>query len=370
MGLTSILSFAAIAGVLMLLGGAVIAFSNMSQNRSPRGGFALAGIGLVVAAIFFFASSGLIEIGVTQVAVVYQQLSGTLRSEPLLPGVHVITPIINQPVIYSTESRNYTMTSVPDEGQDEAVEARTNDGQVVTVDVAIFYNIQADTANVLHVKWQNRFENEFVRPATHAIIRQILADYTVGDIYSGASLGNTVGTDGTIVVRPSKLPEMEKKMYDTMAPSFRENGLNLQSVLLRNITFSDEFIKAIEARQVAEQLAQQAELEANRKRTIAQGDADADVTAAKGEAQSNIERARGDAEAIVLRADAEAKALEAISAQLAANPTLIQWRYIEKLAQNVGLILVPSNSPYLFDFNALQAQAGGATPSTTSTPAP
>ena len=377
MGLTSVLSFVALAGVLMLLGGALIAGSNMTQNRSPRGGLALAGAGLVIALVFFIASSGLVEVGATQVAVVFQQVGGnaannSLWDKPLGPGVHVILPIVNQPVVYSTESRNYTMSNASDEGSrvgDDAVEARTSDGQLIKVDVAVFYNIDPATVNQLHIKWQNRFENDFVRPTTRSIIRQIMADYTVGDIYSGAALASQpTGSTTPLVAQPSKMPEMEKKMFDDMVPEFEANGLTLQNVLLRNITFSDEFLKAIEARQVAEQQAQQAELEANRKRTIAQGDADAEVTAAKGDAQANIERARGDAESIVLRADAEAKALDAISKQLAANPSLIQWRYIEKLASDIKLILVPSSSPYLFDFNGLQAQTGTSTGTTTDTP--
>jgi regulator of protease activity HflC (stomatin/prohibitin superfamily) len=380
MGLTSLLSFVAIAGVLMVLGGALIAGSNMTQNRSPRGGLALAGAGVVIALIFFVASSGLVSVGATEVAVVFQQLGGnaatnSLWDKPLGPGVHVILPIVNQPVIYSTESRNYTMSGSSDEGSragDDAVEARTSDGQLVKVDVAVFYNIDPTTVNQLHIKWQNRFENDFVRPTTRSIIRQIMADYTVGDIYSGAALASQPTGSGAIVAQPSKMPEMEKKMFDDMVPEFEANGLTLQNVLLRNITFSDEFLKAIEARQVAEQQAQQAELEANRKRTIAQGDADSEVTAAKGDAQANIERARGDAESIVLRADAEAKALDAISKQLAANPSLIQWRYIEKLASDIKLILIPSSSPYLFDLASLQAQAeaGTGAAAQTATPTP
>lgn len=370
MSLTSILSFIAIAGVLMVLGGALIAGSNMTQNRSPRGGIGLAGIGLIIAVVFFIASSGLVAISATEVAVVYQQLGGTLWEKPLGPGVHVILPVVNQVTIYSTQTRNYTMSATTNEGQrsgDDAIEARTADGQLVRVDVAILYNIDPSTVNQLHVKWQERYETEFVRPTARSLIRQIMANYTVSDIYANAGLANqTSATTGQ--QKASKLPEIEQKMFDIMAPTFETNGLKLQTVVLREITFSDEFLKAIEARQVSEQQAQQAKLEADRKRTIAQGDADAEVTAAKGDAQSNIERARGDAEAIVLRADAEAKALDAISKQLAANPALIQWRYIEKLAADIKLILVPSSSPYLFDLNSLQNQAG--TTSATATPAP
>lgn len=376
MGLPSLFSFISFIGLIILLAGGVIAVSSLSQNRSARGGVALAIVGLIVALLFYVGSAGLVEVTSTQVAVVYQRIGGNAATNSLWPntlraGVHIIAPIINEPIIYSVETRNYTMSTTSDEGSrrgDDAIEARTSDGQLVKVDVAIIYNIDPAGAVNLHIKWQNRYENDFVRPNARSVVRQVLANYGVSDIYSGAGLTTTGGTAAAV----SKLPEIEEKLFSQMKDEFIANGLNLQRVLLREITFSEEFIRAIEARQVAEQLAQQAKLEADRKRTIAQGEADAVVTASQGAAKAAVERARGDAESTVLRAEADAKALDLISQQLAKNPLLVQWRYIEKLAENVGLILVPSNSPYLFDLSSLQAQAGatGAAASATVTPAP
>ena len=56
----------------------------------------------------------------------------------------------------------------------------------------------------------------------------------------------------------------------------------------------------------------------------------------------------------MLNAQAQAEALALISQQIAANPSLIQYEYIQRLADNVSLALIPSNSPFLFDFNSLQ----------------
>ena len=54
-----------------------------------------------------------------------------------------------------------------------------------------------------------------------------------------------------------------------------------------------------------------------------------------------------------ISAAAEAEALRLISEQIAANPQLIQYQYVQNLSDQVRLILVPSNSPFLFDFNSL-----------------
>ena len=45
--------------------------------------------------------------------------------------------------------------------------------------------------------------------------------------------------------------------------------------------------------------------------------------------------------------------LRLVSEQIAANPALIQYQYIQTLGPNVRLITIPSNSPFLFDLNSL-----------------
>jgi regulator of protease activity HflC (stomatin/prohibitin superfamily) len=122
----------------------------------------------------------------------------------------------------------------------------------------------------------------------------------------------------------------------------QESGIEVTDFLVRDINFSAEFIASIEAKQVEEQALQRAVTEAQRRRTEAQGLADAD-----------IERARGVAESRLIEARAEAEALRLISQQIAANPSLIQYTYIQNLSDNVSIALVPSNSPFLFDFESL-----------------
>jgi hypothetical protein len=39
---------------------------------------------------------------------------------------------------------------------------------------------------------------------------------------------------------------------------------------------------------------------------------------------------------------------------------LLQWRYIEQIAPNINMILLPSNTPFLFDIEKLMQQSGAA----------
>jgi prohibitin 2 len=346
----------------MVVGGAGIAISNSTQHRSARPGILLALAGIIVGIVFFIASSGLITVGATQVAVIFQSVGGdattnNLWPQPLKSGVHIITPIINEPFLYSTEIRTYTMSKTANEGAqggDDSVAVRTSDGQQVYIDISVLYRVSPEKANQIHLKYRDRYEQDFVRPVVRAAVRDVVSGYVVVDL---------LGDKRTII---------QKQILDAVSPKFDDAGLELRDLLVRNITFSDEYIKAVEAKQVAEQQAQQAKQDAERVRTLAKGNADASVTAAQGEADATVARAKGEAQSIELRAAADAKALALISEQLLKNPALIQWRYIEKLASDIRLILLPSNSPMLFDAQGLanSVGAGGTTGITSPALAP
>jgi regulator of protease activity HflC (stomatin/prohibitin superfamily) len=360
MGLNSILLFLALLGALMVIGGIGIAVSNAAQNRPAQPGIVLALIGLVVGLVFFIAGTGVVTVDATEVAVVFQSIggdpaNGSLWASPLGPGVHIITPFINTPTIYSTVNQTYTMSKTPSEGQvqgDDAVTVLTSDGQTVQLDVSVIYRVDPTKVNTLHLKYQTRYQDDFVRPTTQAAIRDIVSGYSVEQLYG------------------SGRNEVAPKVLAVLAPEYSDAGLELRDVLVRTITFSDTFVKAIEDKQIAGQQAQQAIQEAERARTLAKGQADAAVTAAEGQANANVAEAKGEAQAIELQAVADADALGLINVQLQKNPQLIEWRYIEKLAQDVKLVLIPSNSPYLFDLQGLQNGALGSstTSSATSTP--
>jgi regulator of protease activity HflC (stomatin/prohibitin superfamily) len=365
MGLSGVLLFIALLGALMVIGGFGIAISNASQNRSGRPGVVLALIGLVVGIVFFVAGTGVVTVDATEVAVVFQSLggdpnNGSLWAQPLGPGVHIIVPFFNVPTIYSTAIQTYTMSKTQNEGQvagDDAVTVLTNDGQSVDIDISVQYRVDPAKVNTLHLKYQDRFQDAFVRPTTRSSVRDVVSGYSVEQLYSTAR------------------NDVEPKIQAALAPVFEDNGLQLTQVLVRNIAFNADFVKSINDKLIAGQQAQQAVQEAERARTLAKGQADAAVTAAQGQADAAVAQAKGDAQAIQLRAAADANALGLINEQLQKNPQLLEWRYIDKLIPDIKMVLIPSNSPYLFNLQDLQNSAlGNSTTSsnaaTTSTPAP
>ncbi len=360
MSISALLGFLSLAGWIMVVAGGGIAISNASRNQSMRPGILLALAGIVVGILFFMFSSGVVQVAPDEVAVVFKQVGGdptqnSLDPNPLGPGVHIIIPVINVPTIYSTRVQTYTMSKTANEGTvtgDDSVQARTKDGQQVYIDISVLYHVSTADANLVHIRWQNRYEADFVRPTVRAAVREVISAYAVEDAYG------------------EKRTEIQAKVRDLVTPKFKDNGLILSDLLLRNITFSDEYIKAVEQKQVAQQDAQRAIQEADRVRTQAKGQADAAVLTAKGESDALAQRAQGEASAILTRAKAEADALGLVNEQITKNPLLIQYTYIQKLASDVKLVLLPSNTPFLFDPQTLVNQAGTGGSSGGNSPVP
>ena len=101
-------------------------------------------------------------------------------------------------------------------------------------------------------------------------------------------------------------------------------GIELKEASLANIRFDPAYEKAIEAKQIEEQKAEQKcyeLIQAQRQPEIA-------AAQAKGQGDAAREKAKGEAEATRIRGSAEAEYNQKVAASLTA--TLIQQRYLER----------------------------------------
>lgn len=336
-----VLNVLSIAGLAIAGFGVFMIAQAISRGDNARLGVMLTAIGVAIAVVFFVLGSGVIEIQPQEVGVVFNVLSGELSDTPLDSGLHIIIPGIQEVTIYSTAQQEYTVSGIPSEGavrSDDAVVALTKDGQEVSLDVTMIFSIDPAKANIVHRRWQDRYVNSLIRSTLRSETRAALTKFRVEEIYSG---------DRTLLVN-----EIENSIRALIEPE----GFQLTNILVRNIRFSSEYVASIERKQVAQQEALEAEFRVEQKRQ---------------EAEQARELARGQADAARIRAEGEAEALRLINEQLAQNPLLLQWRYIEQLGPDVRLIVIPSNSPFLFDLEALAAAGGIASiPSPTPTPEP
>lgn len=331
-------------GALGLLGLYVFYVVSMrSQGRSTRISVVVVVLLLVLGIGSNALGAGLVFIDQTEAGVVISPLlPGGVRPAPLTAGIHVIVPFVENVDRFSIAQQEYTMSGSTNEGAlqgNDAVEGRTADGQQVFIDATVRYSVDPTQVVELRRKWitVERYVTSFVRPTTRNIIYNTTSRYKVEDIYG------------------AKRAELQQVIYEQLVTEYAKQGLSLDAFQLRNITFTAEYAQSIEQKQIAQQQAEQARLlvqkaqqEADQLRAKAQGEADAAVTKAKGDAE----------------------ALRQIAAALKDSPDLLTYTYIQKLAPNVGLILLPSggSNPFIIDLKSLQDQLPAVTPTTPISP--
>lgn len=308
---------------------AVLALTFVRASRAqPTKGLNSLVAGLLVAALLLTTVGvGMVFLQADQYGVVISAFQPNgYRSQPLGPGLHWIIPFFESVKSYSVARQTYTMSSSASEGQvsgDDSIEARTKDGQQVYIDASVIYAINPAHLIDLHITWQDRYQDNVVRPVVRAAIRDAVAQYGVEEIVS------------------TKRTELEQNISDTIQTGLENNSLIMSDFLLRNIRFSDQYAQAVEQKQIAEQQALQAKLvveqkkqEAEQARQVAQGQADAAVIAAKGAADARL-----------IQAQAEAQANQTLAQSL--TPQLLQYQYIIKLSPNVQTIFIPSGNQFI-----------------------
>jgi len=180
-------------------------------------------------------------------------------------GLHIIDPLVDV-TIFDTRTQNYTMSSKSNEGQvqgDDAIRVLSSDGLEVTIDLSILYKVTPSKAPYIYQNIGEDYEDKIVRPVTRTAIRDNAVNYQAVDLYS------------------TKREEFQFKINKTISDNFAKNGLEVQQILVRNITLPASVRESIESKIQAEQDAQKMQFvlqkerqEADRKRVEAQGIAD------------------------------------------------------------------------------------------------
>jgi regulator of protease activity HflC (stomatin/prohibitin superfamily) len=249
----------AILGVIVLIVGIVL-------KRSPEPGSRFGGIvntvGIVII-ILGLALSMFKQIEPGKIGV--QTLFGKVQENVLESGLHIINPLV-EVTTFDVQTQTYTMSAVSSEGQkegDDAIRVLSSDGLEVTIDLSVLFKVNPDKAPYILQNIGENYLDKIVRPVSRTVIRDNAVNYPAVDLYS------------------TKRQEFQYKITQTITQNFAKRGLELQQILVRNITLPASVRASIESKINAEQDAQKMTFvlqkerqEADRKRVEAQGIAD------------------------------------------------------------------------------------------------
>jgi regulator of protease activity HflC (stomatin/prohibitin superfamily) len=260
---------------------------NRSFGKGPgtslRGGAvaSLIGLGVVVliAIIALTNSITVVDAGTRGVLKTFGEVTGILDE-----GLNYRIPFITSVVDVDVKTQVYQSST----------SAASRDLQIVTTQVVINYRPDPATVDQLVRDIGTQYVERVVEPALQEALKAATARFTAEELIT-------------------RRPEVSSAIQETLIERLSTRGIIVEAVSITDFNFSEEFARAIEAKQVAEQDALRAERELRR----AQIEAQQQVARAEAEAEARLEIARAEAEALRLQR-------EVIS------PELLQLRFIER----------------------------------------
>jgi regulator of protease activity HflC (stomatin/prohibitin superfamily) len=249
-----------IAGIVLVILGFVAAQADDPRIRHYKS--LIKAVGAIVI-ILGISSACVVQVEPGEVGV--QKLFGKVNKNILESGLNVINPFVKV-VMFDIRTENYTMSGVNDEGVkrgDDAIRVLSADGLEVVIDLTVLYKVIPTEAPRILEQVGTDYRNVLVRPICRTRIRDNAVYYDAVALYS------------------TKREEFQSRIFSSIESDFKERGLMLEQLLIRNITLPESVKATIESKINAEQEAQKMTFvlqkerqEAERKRVEAQGIAD------------------------------------------------------------------------------------------------
>ncbi len=219
-----------------------------------RGIGALAG--LVVLAIFLWASIAYVPAGHVGVLTLFGRVTGEVLPE----GTHLVNPFkINNTMSIRTETVKETAT-VP-----------SNEGLIISMDTSLLFHLNPDKAADMYQKVGPRYTDVVVEPNLRSAVRETTASHSANTLYSG------------------EREKVAQEIFQQLERELSKRGVVVESVLLRDIQLPPTLKASIEQKQQAEQESlamsfrlQKEKQEAERKRIEAAGIRDFQQIVAQG----------------------------------------------------------------------------------------
>ena len=259
-------------------------FKDKAGNFSP---FRLVGLILVVvfAVIFLSSSFVVIPAGHTGVALTF----GKVEDNVLQEGLHFKVPFVQKIVV--VDNRIVKL--------DVNTEAFSKDLQTITTVVAVNYHVGKESSQTVYKNVGMGFEDVLITPAINEVLKAVTAKYTAVELVSSRA-------------------EVSMLLDEGLNEKLNNYGIFINELNIINWDFSEEYINAVEAKQVAEQNLIKTRTEQEQALVIANTEAQKRVIAAEAEA-NEIK--------VLAEANAESNRIltESISELLIKYQTVAKW---------------------------------------------
>ena len=208
-------------------------------------------IAIVVILVLFLGlnSFDTVPVGSTGILLTFGKVED---GKTLSEGLHLKIPFVQQIVSMDNRVKKLELNT----------QAFSKDIQTVSATLAVNYRLQATKSFSIYKTAGTQYEQNIIVPATHEVLKSVCAQYTAEELIS-------------------KRAESSDKMRIELDAKLSDMGFTITDFNIIDFDFSNEFINAVESKQVA---IKQAEAEAEKLRIQAEAEANAVKLAAEAEA--------------------------------------------------------------------------------------
>ena len=240
---------------------------------------------IAVAVVVLMASITIVPAGHTGVVVTLGKVSNNVLSE----GFHFKAPLVQNVIKMSNQIQKCEI---------EGAESVSKDLQAISTTIVVNYKIGDSSSAKIYREIGRDYESIMLMPAIHESLKAVSAKYTAEQLVTSRS-------------------KVALEIQETLADKMEEYGIIIEKFNIVNFSFSEEFSKAIEAKEVAQQNLLKAKTEQEQL-----------IVEANAQAEKKVIAAEAEAKAILKKAEAQAEANETIAKSL--NDKVLENNKIEK----------------------------------------
>ena len=334
------------------------------------------------------------------------QLSG-VRPGTLYPGAHILTPLIDNLVLYDTREQVYTTAaSATAKPAGEVLTVQAREGLNLGLAVTVRYRLDPSRLTAIHQNLPQPVDEQVVGPVVSSIYRQLAPNYVTREIFAvkreelrsqaADAIKSRLASDGIIVrevlLRDIQLPAEYAKGLEGLLLKEQENELlgTEQDIKLKEVKIAELEADAQKVRNIKQAEAQaqvrvlqakaesdsmqytlplkekqieQSKLEAAARKEATLQNADAAAQAKIIDSKAELERQKNlsDAEANRIRvtAAADSERMKFEAAVLKQNPMLIQKIIAERLSDKLQIMMVPIDGKNFFASDVMRSAFQG-----------
>jgi regulator of protease activity HflC (stomatin/prohibitin superfamily) len=290
-----------VLAVVLLIGGIVVHQALSRIAASTQGQRAVGMLGLASRAVL---AASIVLSGLILVLSVFRvipaghvgvaTLFGSVRPRPLPEGLNLTNPLLDV-VHMSTQVQRRI----------GKYDAASKDLQAVHVEMVLNYRLIPDRAPEVYQRIGEDFAAVIIDPAAQEVLKSNTALHNAAEILQ-------------------KRPVIKSDVQRDITAWLVKYGIEMKEAALSNIRFDTNYEKAVEAKQIEEQKAEQKRYELIQ----AQRQAEIAAATAKGKGDAAREEAKGVADALRIKGEAEATYNARVAASL--TPVLIQQQYLAR----------------------------------------